>query len=182
MFPFLYTLYDSCCFFLNWWVVQFMHFKFPWHKCNWSCHLDSVWQRLLLLMHHTWLQMAYLHQYSEAGFPTGVANMGGGGGGSSKLDGGRLKSKHGESTGELKMLSKNTCEGVHLIVKLPAKSLQVSKFTKNELLHTYFWSILARFEVIIYCAFSRNHFMEHGKVFHVSMGRGVCFSDGGLHF
>ena len=37
--------------------------------------------------------------------------------------------------GELKMLSKNTCEGVHSIVKLPAISLQ---FTKNELLHTYF--------------------------------------------
>ena len=35
----------------------------------------------------------------------------------------------------LKMLSKNTCEGVHLIVKLPAISLQ---FTKDELLHTYF--------------------------------------------
>ena len=36
------------------------------------------------------------------------------------------------------MLSKNTCEGVHLIVKLPAISLQASKFTKNELLQTYF--------------------------------------------
>ena len=32
------------------------------------------------------------------------------------------------------MLSKNTCEGAHLIVKLPAISLQASKFTKNELL------------------------------------------------
>ena len=64
-----------------------------------------------------------------------------GGGHSSKFDGGRLKSKHGE----LKMLSKNTCEGVHLIVKLPAISLQASKFTKNELLHTYFSRILARF-------------------------------------
>ena len=38
-------------------------------------------------------------------------------------------------------LSKNTCEGVHLIVKLPAINLQACKFTKNELLHTY----LARF-------------------------------------
>ena len=46
--------------------------------------------------------------------------------------------------GELKMMSKNTCEGVHLIKKLPAISLQASKFTKNELLHTYFSSILAR--------------------------------------
>ena len=34
-------------------------------------------------------------------------------------------------------LSKNTCEGVHLIVKLPAISLQACKFTKNELIHTF---------------------------------------------
>ena len=38
---------------------------------------------------------------------------------------------------EHKMLSKNTCEGVHLIVNLPAISLQACEFTKNEL-HTYF--------------------------------------------
>ena len=56
-----------------------------------------------------------------------------------------LKSKHGGSMGELKMLSKNTNEGVHLIKKLPAIRLQVSKFTKNELLHTSFSRILARF-------------------------------------
>ena len=47
--------------------------------------------------------------------------------------------------GELKILSKNTCEGVHLIVKLSAISLHASKFTKNELLYTYFARILARF-------------------------------------
>ena len=40
------------------------------------------------------------------------------------------------------MLSKNTCEGVHLIVKLPAISLQACKFSKNELLPTYFLRIL----------------------------------------
>ena len=42
-----------------------------------------------------------------AGFPTGVANIGGGD--SSKFDGeggGGLKSKHGGSMGELKLLSK----------------------------------------------------------------------------
>ena len=44
-------------------------------------------------------------------FPTGVENMGG----PQNLMRG-LKSKHG---GELKILSKNACEGVHLIVKLP---------------------------------------------------------------
>ena len=75
------------------------------------------------------------------GFPTGVANteglrpppLGWGGwqvkgGGSSKFDGG------GGAWGELKMLSKNTSEGVHLIVKLPPMTLQASEFTKNELI------------------------------------------------
>ena len=38
---------------------------------------------------------------------------------------------------------KNTCEGVHLLVKLPAVSLQACNFTKNELLHAYFSRILA---------------------------------------
>ena len=33
----------------------------------------------------------------------------------------------------------------HLIVKLLAISLEACKFTKNELLHTSFWRILARF-------------------------------------
>ena len=43
------------------------------------------------------------------------------------------------------MLSKNPCEGVYLIAKLPATRLQACKFTKNELLHIYFSRILARF-------------------------------------
>ena len=47
--------------------------------------------------------------------------------------------------GELKMLLKSACEGVHLIVKLSAISLQACKFAKNELLHTDFSRILARF-------------------------------------
>ena len=65
------------------------------------------------------------------GFSTGVANMGGscatppiGGGGFSKFDGGGYKSKHEGSMAELKMLPKNTCEGVHFIVKFPAISLK----------------------------------------------------------
>ena len=39
---------------------------------------------------------------------------------------------------ELRMLSKSTFQGVHLIKKVPAINLQDSKFTKNELLHTSF--------------------------------------------
>ena len=80
-----------------------------------------------------------------AGFPTVVENMGEllpmGGGAFQNLVG-----EHGGGGGGgVKMLSKNNCKGVHLIVKLPAISLQACKFTKNKLLHTYFSRILARF-------------------------------------
>ena len=47
--------------------------------------------------------MAYLHQHSEAGFPTGVANMGGA---PQNLMGGGLSQNMGGAWGELKMLSK----------------------------------------------------------------------------
>ena len=66
------------------------------------------------------------------------------GGGSSEFDGGGgLKSKQQGNMGELKMLSKNTCEGG--TCKVTCISLQASKFTKNELLQIYFSRILARF-------------------------------------
>ena len=82
----------------------------------------------------------------EAGFPTGVESMGAvpllshWGGGSSKFDERGLEKgrEHGGSMGGLKTLLKNTCEEVHLLLKLPATSQQDYKFTKNELLHTYF--------------------------------------------
>ena len=57
------------------------------------------------------------------GFPTGVVNIGGG---SSKFDGGgELKSKHAESMGELKILLKNTCEGVHKVASYKPAGLQI---------------------------------------------------------
>ena len=59
--------------------------------------------------------------------------------------GGGLESIQGGAWGGLKLLLKNICEGVHLLVKLPAIGLQACKFTKNELLHTYFSRILGRF-------------------------------------
>ena len=79
-----------------------------------------------------------------ADIPIGVENMERG---SSKFDGGRgPNSIHGgEHERGLKMLSKITYEGVYLIVKLPAISLQACKFTENELIHTDFSRILARF-------------------------------------
>ena len=82
-----------------------------------------------------------LHQ----GFPQVLQTWGGGGGPPQNLMGIRLSQYMGGAWGELKMLSKNTCEGVHLIEKLLAISLQASKFTKNELFHIYFSRILARF-------------------------------------
>ena len=63
------------------------------------------------------------------GFPTGAENKWGA---PQNLMGEGLKSIHGMSMGGgVKMLSKNTCGGVHLIAKLPAISLQACKFTKN---------------------------------------------------
>ena len=41
----------------------------------------------------------------------------------------------------LKTLLKNTCEEVHLLVKLPAISLQACKFTKNELFFIHIFHI-----------------------------------------
>ena len=73
------------------------------------------------------------------GVPTSVDKMRGGG--LELIHVGRLS--RGE--GVFKMLLKNACEGVHMLVKLPAISLQACKFSKNELLHTYSSRILARF-------------------------------------
>ena len=75
------------------------------------------------------------------------------------------------------MLSKNTGEGVHLIKKLPAVSLQASKFTKNELLDTSFSRILARFLFIV--LFLGIISWKGVSCFN---GGGVCFSDGGASF
>ena len=65
--------------------------------------------------------------------------MGGGRGGEEGLE-----SIHRGSMGELKMVLKNTCEGVHLLLKFPAISLHVCIFTKNKL-QTNFSMILSRF-------------------------------------
>ena len=69
------------------------------------------------------------HKHFRSGFPTGIENLG-----ElyppppllQNLIGGGLESMHGGTIGgELKMLSKNTFEGVHLLVKLPTISLQI---------------------------------------------------------
>ena len=81
-----------------------------------------------------------------SGFSTCVENMGGGGGALQNLMGGSLSQyMRGAWRGGLKMQLENTCEGVYLIIMLQAISLQACKFTKNELLHTHFLRMLARF-------------------------------------
>ena len=97
--------------------------------------------------------------YSTQGFPQVLWTWGG----VLKIWWGGLSQNMGETCEELKMLSKTACEGIHLILKLLAISLQASKFAKNELLHTYFSGILARFEVIIYCTFSSGLFLSGGR-------------------
>ena len=86
----------------------------------------------------------YYHQQTT-GFPTGAENMGGEA--LQNLMGVACVTTWGKHGG-LKTLLKNTFQGVPLLVKLLAISLQTSKFTKNELLRTYFSSILARFKLL----------------------------------
>ena len=70
------------------------------------------------------------------------------------------------------MLLKKTCERVHLSVKLLAINLQACKFTKNELLHTYF----SRIFKLLFIVLSRNLFLEGG--FMVQGGGGVFRCEG----
>ena len=102
-------------------------------KCQLLLHFDRHLTLPLISGLGTYMHTRVSHRCWEH-------DGGGGGGGSSKFDGWGLSQN---MRGVLKMLSKN--EGVHLIVKLPAISLQAFKFTKNEILHTYFSRILARF-------------------------------------
>ena len=82
---------------------------------------------------------------------------------------------------ELKILSKNTSEGVHLIVKLPAISLQASKFTKNELLHTYFFNKDFRLLIIVLFLgiISWKSVSSFNGWFVFQMGGGASFLSGG---
>ena len=81
----------------------------------------------------------------------------------------------GGSKEELKMLSKNTCERVHLIAKLPAISLQASK-TSSHIFFKDFSQILSYY---LLC-FSRSYFMEGCFMF--QWGERVVFQIGGLIF
>ena len=69
-------------------------------------------------------------------------------------------------------LSKNTCEGVHLIVKLLAISLQACKFTKLSFFTHIFQGFYLDFKLLFIVLFSRNHFMEGCFTFKWEGGRG----------
>ena len=82
------------------------------------------------------------------------------------------------------MLSKNTCEGVHLIVKLPAISLQACKFTKmNFFTHVFegFWLDFKLFFVLFLeiISWKGGYFMSQSQGV---WGGGHCFSDRGISF
>ena len=116
--------------------------------------LECIWEQNSMTLQGALVNILTKHASSPpSGFPTGVENMGGcappywGGGVLQNVMGEAYVNtlgEHGEGGG-LKMLSKNTCEGVHLIINLLALSLQACKFTKNDLLHIYFSRILVRF-------------------------------------
>ena len=62
----------------------------------------------------------YTNQFERPGIQTTIQGKG---------EGGR---------GGLKTVLKGNCEGVHLQVKLPTRSLETCKFTENGLLHRFF--------------------------------------------
>ena len=81
----------------------------------------------------------YIYIYIYTGFPKDAENMGTAallplrGGGLFKIWWGCLCQYMWEAWWGLKTVVKNTCEGVHLLVKLPPPSLKACKFPKNEL-------------------------------------------------
>ena len=127
------------------------------------------------------LQFSLLEEFrqgkvSRQGFPQVLRTWGGG---SSKLDGVGLSQYLGGAWRGLKMLSKNTQEGVHLIVKLPAISLQAGKFTKNELFHTIFQGFQLDFKLLFIVVFLGIISWKDASRFN---GGGGCFSDRGASF
>ena len=100
--------------------------------------------------------------------------------GSSKFDGTGLKSIHGAAwEGRLKMLLKNTCEGVYLIVKLPAISLQACKFTKMNFFTHILQGFLLDFKLLFIVLFLEIISWKGASFFSGEWG---CFSDGGGGF
>ena len=90
--------------------------------------------------------------------------------------------QHGRGGG-LKMLLKNTCEGVFLIVKLLAISLQACKFTKITKIYNFFTHILQGFlldfKLLFIVVFLEIISWKGASFFSGEWG---CFSDGGTSF
>ena len=73
------------------------------------------------------------------------------------------------------MLLKNTCDRVDLIVKSLTINLEACKFTKNELLHTYFQGFQLDFKLLFIVLFLGSILWKGVSCFN----GGVCFSDWG---
>ena len=74
------------------------------------------------------------------------------------------------------MLLKNTCEGVYLIVKLPAISLQACKFTKMNFFTHILQGFLLDFKLLFIVLFLEIISWKGASFF---SGEWWCFSDGG---
>ena len=77
------------------------------------------------------------------------------------------------------MLLKNTCEGVYLIVKLPAISLQACKFTKMNFFTHILQGFLLDFKLLFIVLFLEIISWKGASFFSGEWG---CFSDGGGGF
>ena len=111
-------------------------------------------------------------------FPAGVENIGGA---LQNLMGGLSQYVGGACEG-LKILSKNTCEGIHLIVKLPAISLQACKFTKINFITHIFQGFLLDFKLFFIVLFLGIISWKGASLFSGGGGGGLFFRWGGLHF
>ena len=81
------------------------------------------------------------------------------------------------------MLSKNTCEGIHLIVKLPAIRLQACKFTKTNFLTHIFQGFLLDFKLFFIVLFLGIISWKGASLFSGGGGEGgFVFQMGGFIF
>ena len=81
----------------------------------------------------------------------------------------------GACEGGLNMLWKKSCEGVRLLVKLPAISLQLLKMNFFTHIFHRFWPDFKILFIVLFLG------IISWKVTSRFNG-GVCFSDGGIHF
>ena len=143
--------------------------RFPWRFYENLSRLSTIWSLFWVAVHYSYpaSNMPNTNRFSHRCWEHvgTVQNLMGGWGGRGGV--GSWANTWGKYGG-LKMVLKNTCEGVYLLIKLLALSLQACKYTKNELFHTYFSRILGRFLVIIYCVLESQEHLFFKAPFNVS--------------